>query len=135
MVKSCIRKLKKCLKKDVLVKFQDTIFHQQNIMLHQYQRSNTQSNVVYELKCPGCHANHVGKTERTIWERTHEHGGSQRDKPIYQHYCDFQYLLTISKYLFTKNNLIQLENDKDFLIKTVNQILKLLIKCLDGIYY
>ena len=86
-------------------------------------------NVVYEFKCSGCHANYVGKTERTIWERTHEHVWSQKDKPIYQHLsCNdgFQYLLSISKYdgLFTDNNQMQIENDKDFLVETVRANIK-----------
>ena len=33
----------------------------------------SKSNVVYEVCCPGCGANYIGKTERTIRERTIEH--------------------------------------------------------------
>ena len=29
--------------------------------------------VVYEFACPGCSANYVGKTERTLFERNVEH--------------------------------------------------------------
>ena len=73
------------------------------------------------------------KTERTIWERTHIHCLSQKEKPIYQHLscCDgLQYLLSISKYdgLFTDNNQMQIENDKDFLIETVRANIKVIDK-------
>ena len=32
-----------------------------------------QSFVLYEFVCPGCSANYVGKTERTLFERNVEH--------------------------------------------------------------
>ena len=45
--------------------------------------------------------------------------------------CDgFQYLLSISQYdgLFTDNNQMQIENDKDFLIETVRANIKVIAK-------
>ena len=32
-----------------------------------------QTFVVYKFTCPGCSANYVGKTERTLYERCVEH--------------------------------------------------------------
>ena len=38
-----------------------------------------QSNVVYKFACPGCNSSYVGKTERTLSERTTEHAWSSND--------------------------------------------------------
>ena len=45
----------------------------------------SKSNVVYEVCCPGCGANYVGKTERTIRERTIEHAWSDVESPMRNH--------------------------------------------------
>ena len=36
--------------------------------------------VVYEFACPGCSANYVGKTERTLFERNVEHAQNNKDR-------------------------------------------------------
>ena len=59
-----------------------------------------QSNVIYEFSCPGCHANYIGKTERTLNERSQEHGWTNKDKPVYHHLmnCEnFQYIMNIHR--------------------------------------
>ena len=33
----------------------------------------SKSNVVYQSSCPGCESSYIGKTERTLLERTKEH--------------------------------------------------------------
>ena len=33
----------------------------------------SKSNVVYQFPCPGCESSYIGKTERTLFERTKEH--------------------------------------------------------------
>ena len=33
----------------------------------------SKSNVVYQSSCPGCESSYIGKTERTLFERTKEH--------------------------------------------------------------
>ena len=43
----------------------------------------SQSNVVYEFTCPGCHSSYIGKTNRTLLVRTQEHARSRTDK--YKH--------------------------------------------------
>ena len=45
----------------------------------------SKSNVVYEVCCPGCGANYIGKTERTIRERTIEHAWSDAESPMRNH--------------------------------------------------
>ena len=45
----------------------------------------SKSNVVYEVCCPGCGASYVGKTERTIRERSIEHAWSDAESPMRNH--------------------------------------------------
>ena len=33
----------------------------------------SKSNVIYQFSCPGCESSYIGKTERTLFERTKEH--------------------------------------------------------------
>ena len=41
--------------------------------------------MVYHFRCPGCHHDYIGKTERTLWERINEHGYRDKDSVIYNH--------------------------------------------------
>ena len=59
-----------------------------------------QSFVVYLFSCPGCNNSYVGKTERTIYERTYEHGWKDKTSAINKHIncCSgFQHLLDLQK--------------------------------------
>ena len=51
--------------------------------------SVSQSSVVYMFACPGCSCNYIGKTERTLHERTDEHAysnkKSNKQNAIYEH--------------------------------------------------
>ena len=72
--------------------------------------------VVYEFTCPGCNANYVGKTERTLHERCDEHAWNDKDSAVFNHLneCNgVQHMFDIGKLapsLFT-NNLIDHELD------------------------
>ena len=44
-----------------------------------------QSFVVYEFVCPGCSANYVEKTERTLFERNVEHAWNDKDSVVNIH--------------------------------------------------
>ena len=46
--------------------------------------------MVYKFVCPGCNSSYVGKTERTLSERTTEHAWSSNDSAIKFHLdsCD-----------------------------------------------
>ena len=44
----------------------------------------SKSNVVYQFSCPGCESSYTGKTQRTLFERTKEHG-TRADSPIKGH--------------------------------------------------
>ena len=45
----------------------------------------SKSNVVYEVCCPGCGENYIGKTERTMQERSKEHAWSDPESPMRNH--------------------------------------------------
>ena len=58
-----------------------------------------QSFVAYEFTCPGCGANYVGKTERTIYERCVDHAWSDQNSTVKNHLdqcIEVQYLLNIT---------------------------------------
>ena len=40
----------------------------------------SQSSLVYKFTCPGCSSSYVGKTERTLFERTEEHAYPSKKK-------------------------------------------------------
>ena len=45
------------------------------------------ANVIYKLQCPGCGGIYVGKTDRCISIRLHEHG-TRNEQPMFQHLID-----------------------------------------------
>ena len=69
----------------------------------------SKSNVVYKIECPGCGADYIGKTDRTINERTKEHATTDKESPMRSHLqscTHFQHMheiLTISDNLFDDN--------------------------------
>ena len=60
----------------------------------------SKSNVVYQFSCPGCESSYIGKTDRTLFERTKEHV-TRADSAIKGH---FDNCLNV-KHLFSINNL------------------------------
>ena len=44
--------------------------------------------VVYDFSCPGCGANYIGKTERTLHERTVENNWTDNNSAVYKHLND-----------------------------------------------
>ena len=54
---------------------------------------------MYELTCPGCGANYVGKTERMLYDRCVEHAWSDQNRVVKNHLdqcIEVQYLLIIT---------------------------------------
>ena len=49
----------------------------------------SQSSIVYKFNCPGCNSAYIGKTDRTLFERTEEHAYNNPNKndrsAIYEH--------------------------------------------------
>ena len=55
--------------------------------------------VVWDFSCPGCGANYIGKTERTLYERTVEHAWTDNNSAVYEHlnnYTGVQHLFDIA---------------------------------------
>ena len=104
LVKSCLRKLRKCMKQGIDVHFR-VLYNTNKISCYTNTKDKTpllcRSFIVYEFHCPGCKANYIGETERTLFERTLEHGWSNKDKVVYRHLdnCEhFQHLFSLSKF-------------------------------------
>jgi len=45
----------------------------------------SKSNVVYKFSCPGCDQSYIGKTNRTLKERTIEHAWDDNNSVVKQH--------------------------------------------------
>ena len=77
----------------------------------------SKSNVVYQFSCPGCESSYIGKTERTLFERTKEHV-IRADSAIKGH---FDNCLNV-KHLFSINNLTLNDvNKHEFRLNLVRQ--------------
>ena len=83
MLKSCIKKLSKCLKKDTNIKF-IVCYKTTKMPFYKNTKDKTtllsQSSLVYKFTCPGCSSSYVGKTDRTLFERTEEHAYPSKKK-------------------------------------------------------
>ena len=55
----------------------------------------SKSNVVYKFNCPGCQSSYIGKMNRTLFVRTHEHDISDKESAIYKHLRKYDHLLFI----------------------------------------
>ena len=55
----------------------------------------SKSHVVYKFICPGCQSAYIGKTDRTLFVRTHEHAISDKESAIYKHLRTCDHLLFI----------------------------------------
>ena len=76
LVKSCIKRQYKYLKKDTHTKF-ILCYKTTKISFYKNTKEKTpllsQSSLVHKFTCPGCSSSYVGKTERTLFKRTEEH--------------------------------------------------------------
>ena len=74
LVKSCINRLKRCT--SVSVRF-ITCYSVTKLSFFTNTKDKiddlSKSFVVYHFNCPGCQSSYIGKTERTLFERTKEH--------------------------------------------------------------
>ena len=87
-----MKKHYKCFRTDRTVKF---VLKYETTKLSYFTNTKdkisllSQSSVVYKLVCPGCSSSYIGKTERTLWERTEEHAyknNNQKEQSvIYEH--------------------------------------------------
>ena len=42
--------------------------------------------VIYVYECPGCADKYIGKTETTLFNRTDQHGWTQKDSAVFKHF-------------------------------------------------
>ena len=99
LVKTCIRKLKRCFKTNVkFVTLHDTkkctIFCSVKDKIPTHQKSD----IIYTIKCPGCSEDYVGKTDGCVITRLNEHS-NHSDQPMFQHlqHCE-KFLETMTLY-------------------------------------
>ena len=84
--------------------------------------------VVYDFSCPGCGANYIGKTERTLYERTVEHAWTDNNSAVYKHLDDctgVQHLFDIASLhssLFTSSAPIQNSDKFDLRTTRINLV-------------
>ena len=122
-VKSCIKKLRKCLKKNTNIKC-IVCYKTTKMSFYTNTKDKTplmsQSSLVYKFTCPGCSSSYVGKTDRTLFERTEEHAYPSKKKNDQS--AIFEHLSTCTHYdhiwdLFNSNINVVLRRKFD-----VNQI-------------
>ena len=88
MLKQFKKRIRKFLKPegDVLFKtfFKTTLL---STFTHTKDKTPTlsKSHVVYEVKCPGCNSNYIGKTDKTLYERTKEHAWTDKESAMRNH--------------------------------------------------
>ena len=84
--------------------------------------------VVYDFSCPGCGANYIGKTERTLYQRTVGHAWIDNNSAVYkyldnctgvQHLFDVASLLSS---LFTSSAPIQKSDKFDLRTTCINLV-------------
>ena len=89
IVLRCKKRLYRLFRKDLKIKFR---VHLQSKKLS-FLTSNkdrtpmlSSSCVVYHYECPGCMKSYIGKTESTLFNRTKEHGWSDKKSAVFKHF-------------------------------------------------
>ena len=89
----------------------------------------SKSNVVYEVCCPACGENYVGKTERTVRERSIEHAWSDAESPMRNHLrsCShFNHMYDIMSMFEDIPDEDQLAHRRNFTIQALQEEFKIL---------
>ena len=89
----------------------------------------SKSNVVYEVCCPACGENYVGKTERTVRERSIEHAWSDAESPMRNHLrsCNhFNHMYDIMSMFEDIPDEEQLAHRRNFTIQALQEEFKIL---------
>ena len=89
IVHRCKKRLWKLFKKEKKVKF-DVCFQSTKISFFTSNKNQipklSNSEVIYQYICPGCGKSYIGKTENTLFNRTKQHGWSQKDSAVHRHF-------------------------------------------------
>ena len=81
-IRGCIKKLKKIIRKEALVKFVATYITTKASLRIRKFHYKADIFCKYILRCPGCYDNYIGKRERATRERINEHGYRLRDSVV-----------------------------------------------------
>ena len=121
LTKSLVHKLRRCIppSKNVLFRI---LPRTNKISFYTNTKDKTpllsKSNLVYQFTCPCCNSSYIGKTERTLYERTMEHA-RDKDSAICYHLnnCEkYQHLLSLFNFPCNNSTLV---NTKEFYLNTV----------------
>ena len=89
VVQKCTKRLSKLMKREKKVVFK--VFLETTKLAFFTSNKDkipflSSSGVVYEYSCPGCAKSYVGKTNNTLFNRTSQHGWTQKDSSIFKHF-------------------------------------------------
>ena len=111
VIKQCLKKLSKYFKHNIHVKF---ILNYQTTKMSFFTNTKdktstlSQSSIVYKFSYPGCTSSYIGKTDRTLFKKTEEHGYSNPNEndqsAIYEHISVCQNFCHIHDIFKTLNN-------------------------------
>ena len=89
IIKKTTKRLSKLMKKEKNVIFK-VFLQTTKVAFYTSNKDRTpllsSSYVIYEYSCPGCAHTYVGKTKNTLFNRTHQHGWSQKDSSVKKHF-------------------------------------------------
>ena len=91
IVQRCKKRLKKLFKREKTIKF-EVSFQATKVSFFTSNKDRipklSNSGVIYQYTCPGCSKSYIGKTDNTLFNRTKQHGWSQKDSSICKHFHD-----------------------------------------------
>ena len=89
VVRRCKQRLFKLFKRDLKVNFK-VYFQSKKLSFLTSNKDRIPalscSNVVYQYHCPGCSQSYIGKTEATLFNRTKEHGWTDKKSAVFKHF-------------------------------------------------
>ena len=89
-IKKCTRRLSKLMKREKNVIFK-VFLETTKLSFFTSNKDKTpflsSSSVIYEYSCPGCGESYVGKTRNTLFNRTVQHGWTQKDSSVIKHFA------------------------------------------------
>ena len=92
LLKNCLKKIQRCLTVPVnFIVIYDTKKFSYFLSNKDKILNLSKPNVVYEVKCPGCSATYIGKTERCLQSRLSEHINPTKSA-IGQHFHNCQHV-------------------------------------------
>ena len=103
IVQRCKNRLIKSFKREKKVKF-EVCFQSTKIAFFTSNKDQipllSNSGVIYQFNCPGCDKTYIGKTDNTLFNRTKQHGWSQKDSAVRKHFscCEgWKHIVDISQ--------------------------------------